>query len=209
MHRIKRTYFVPSRIGLLLVPFHLLDNDDHPLGWYVLHEEALKVGMRFPIPHLVAHLLSTYDLSLGQINLNRWRTLLFLAVKSDELSINLNKNETIVMYYIKRNTRYRKCICVYHFISWSHFEYVRQSNKWKNTYLYARSELWGKDLFTMFGRRGIRIFSLPCPRMMMLHHFGPSRKEKIYHIKLQNFQHISYWEILTTSHFKGSRIWKY
>lgn len=64
MYYLRRAYLISPWVGLVLVSQHLLETYNPPIEWHVLHEEALQVGLRFPIPLVVAQFLSTYDLSL-------------------------------------------------------------------------------------------------------------------------------------------------
>lgn len=52
---------------------------------------------------MVAPFLNSYDMTLAQINTNRWRTLLNLVVVSRELGYELEEGELHTMYCIKRN----------------------------------------------------------------------------------------------------------
>lgn len=85
------------------IPSHLFECDDSLSGLYVPYKEALKLGLRFPIPQIVARFLSIYDLSLAQINPNWWRTLLSMTVIIGELGFKLEETEIWVMYCVKKN----------------------------------------------------------------------------------------------------------
>ena len=37
LEKIRQTYDIPTRVGLMPVPPHLCDADDPPLGWWVIH----------------------------------------------------------------------------------------------------------------------------------------------------------------------------
>lgn len=68
MYHLKRAYSISPHIGLVLVPQNLLKIDDPPMRWYILHEEVLRVHLRFPISQAIARFLSSYDLNLSHIN---------------------------------------------------------------------------------------------------------------------------------------------
>lgn len=65
MYNVRMVYFIPPHVDLVIIPQYLLEMDDLPQDWYVLHHEALHIGLRFPIPLLVTRFLNTYDLILA------------------------------------------------------------------------------------------------------------------------------------------------
>lgn len=103
MYHLRRTLSITSCMGLVPSSQHFLETDDPSQGWYILIEEALRVGLMFPTLRVVACFLYTYNLSLTKINPNRWRNLLSLVIINRVLGYELSKDELHAMYSIKRD----------------------------------------------------------------------------------------------------------
>ena len=72
---IRKKYQVPEEIELMLPTTTERPSDARP-GEFALYEEALKGGLRLPLPQVVVDVLNRLEVALGQLMPNAWKILL-------------------------------------------------------------------------------------------------------------------------------------
>lgn len=78
LEAMREKYQVPAEIELLLPTSTERPSDARP-GKFALYEEALKGGLRLPLPQVVVDVLNRLEVAPGQLMPNAWKILLACA----------------------------------------------------------------------------------------------------------------------------------
>lgn len=77
---IRYKYDITPHEGMILVPHHLCDADNPPVGWWVTHWASFKIGLQNPFPKMVVHAFINFNINLVKYNPNGWKNLLCLSI---------------------------------------------------------------------------------------------------------------------------------
>jgi len=79
--------------------------NNSPLGCITVYLEALEHGLRFPLPKVVMEILRTYDISIAQLVLNAWASILSFVATCELKHLECTAVAFSYVHIIQRNIK--------------------------------------------------------------------------------------------------------